>query len=74
MKHDYNTFETNCAIANKVMLHEHLDEVIKEMLDMTIAYGARAWEHFMAIVGAPKSFVQAKNRSHMSKHYNTKAL
>lgn len=61
MKNIHNTLETNCAIANKVMLGEHLDEVMKEMLDMAIACGARegTLEHFMATV----LFKNAENSS-----------
>ncbi|GJN20290.1 hypothetical protein PR202_gb07649 [Eleusine coracana subsp. coracana] len=50
MKNIHATLEANCAIANKVMLGEHLEAKIKEVLDLTVECGASegSAEHFMA--------------------------
>lgn len=37
MKNIHATLETNCSISNKVKLGQHLDELIKELLDMAVA-------------------------------------
>jgi hypothetical protein len=51
----------NCKIANKVMLGEHLDEVIKEVQSMVVRCGSKegSGEHFIAT----ELFNRAKNRS-----------
>ncbi|GJN35084.1 hypothetical protein PR202_gb23817 [Eleusine coracana subsp. coracana] len=61
MKSIHATLEANCAIANRVMLGEHLDEKIVEVLDMAVACGASegSAEHFMATL----LFKSAENRS-----------
>ncbi|GJN23215.1 hypothetical protein PR202_gb10844 [Eleusine coracana subsp. coracana] len=61
MKSIHATLEANCAIANRVMLGEHLDEKIAEVLDMAMACGASegSTEYFMATL----LFKSAENRS-----------
>jgi hypothetical protein len=50
MQNIHATLKENCKIANKAMLCEHLDEVIKEVQSMAVRCGAKegSTEHFMA--------------------------
>jgi hypothetical protein len=61
MQNIHATLKENCKIANKVMLGEHLDEVIREVQSMAVRCGAKegSAEHFMAT----ELFRKAENRS-----------
>lgn len=61
MKNIHTTLETNCTIANKVMLGDHLDEVMEQLLEMTIDCGVNdeSVQYFMATL----LFKDAGNRA-----------
>jgi hypothetical protein len=61
MQNIHATLKENCKIANKVMLGEHLDEVIKEVQSMAVRFGAKEGtaEHFMAT----QLFKKVENRA-----------
>ncbi|GJN04334.1 hypothetical protein PR202_ga21877 [Eleusine coracana subsp. coracana] len=61
MKSIHATLEANCAIANRVMLGDHPDEKIAEVLYLIVECGAseESVEHFMATL----LFKSAENRS-----------
>jgi hypothetical protein len=61
MQNIHATLKENCKIANKVMICEHLDEVIKEVQSMAVRCGAKegSTEHFMTT----EPFKKVENRS-----------
>jgi hypothetical protein len=61
MQNIHATLKEKCKIANKVMLGEHLDEVIREVQSMAVRCGAKegSAEHFMVT----ELFRKAENRS-----------
>ena len=57
----HETLKNNCRISERIMLGEHLDEQIKEVLQIAVRCGARegSVEHFMAT----ELFKKAENRA-----------